>query len=174
MVTSAKRLFLALLASTCLASLVLIPAVQGYGGSQSTAEEISNGIVNESMPAEEWYVWYKIYCNSGDSMSIALIHFASADLNVIFYDPSGSQVAASTNFEADEHISYRCMRSGYHYIMVERMSGGGTTIYMSVAGATERPAAVPGFDAALVLMAVPLAGAIGALLLVKRGKAAAV
>ncbi|MBN2153252.1 MAG: PPC domain-containing protein [Candidatus Lokiarchaeota archaeon] len=161
-----KKFFLALSLSACFASLVLVPAVQGYGTTTGSAQTITSGTVNETLYSYDDNAYYKIYCSTGNSISISLAHY-SVDLDLYFLSPSATTLSSSTSGSSAEYISYHCTTSGYYYIRVYRCSGSGDApIVMGVTGATSGPS-VPGFDVGILLFVIFSTSALG-LVLVKR------
>ncbi len=164
-----KKLLLALAFSACFASLVLIPAVQGYGTSSSSAEAISNGTVDQSLGAYEYYAFYKINCGLGNSLYITLSYYSGDNLDLYLTDPSGSQVGSSTYYNSIDSISHTTMMMGYYTIRVYRESGSGSSapIHMVVSGANS---SVPGYDIGIVLVVVFAASALGLVIVKKKSK----
>jgi hypothetical protein len=166
-----KKLFLALSFSVFFCSLVLVPAVQGYGTSYYTAETIYNGSTSETMYSYDDYAYFQIYASAGNSLSISLSYnYDGIDVDVRLYSPSQVQVDSSSNTLQSEYLTYTCTTSGNYYIVLYRFNGvGDTSIYMTVSGASSTPS-VPGFDVATMLLATACAAALAIVLLKKKGK----
>lgn len=81
----------------------------------------------------------KCYFEEGDEISLSMTPHHSSDYDFRLYDPDRDLLASSTarGQGLTEEISYTAGESGYHYVEIERISGGGR-YDISVAGVTEK------------------------------------
>ena len=139
------------LASFCL----LIPTSLGYGSGFYDAETKINGLHSETLLDYDDDAYYKVLCDSGDSLKVTLqVDSSFYDLDIYLYD--SYQLLEDSSFNTgnfDDVFGYPDT-DGYYYIQVERYSpySGDVPFTLTITGA--RGITIPGFDIITLLIGV--------------------
>jgi hypothetical protein len=79
------------------------------------------------------YYFYGYYLSAGESQKFSLWNpAANTDFDMFLYSPSGTLVATAASTGYPERFAYSTTTGGYHYILVQRISGAGSTFTFSV------------------------------------------
>ncbi len=167
-----KRLILTATLCGLLALFITLPTSFGYGTSFASATEVQNGTTNESLLTTS-YVYYKICCSYGDSLSVTLTWYSGYDLDLRLYDPSRTSVDSSSSSGVDDVCTESTLVSGWYYIRVSYYSGSiPALITLIITGATgiNCPTPIPGFELISTLVGLIAATFLAVILLKSRKK----
>ena len=131
-----KDIFLMAVLCGIFATFNILPSSFGYGTSIDKATVIYNGVTNETMYVGG-FVYYKICCKAGDSLSANLTDYGGAwDLDLAIIAPDTYTILNfSTAFS--DYVTTNCNNSGWYYFRVHNFAGlVPSTITLTVAGAT--------------------------------------
>jgi hypothetical protein len=97
------------------------------GNSFATATDITGELGwSETVDATDVNDYFKIWLDSGDSLTVGMSGPAFDDFDLYLYNPSQAQIDSSTNLFSVESVSWTASVSGYHYLKVNRLTGGGS------------------------------------------------
>ena len=97
------------------------------GNSFATATDITGELGwSETVDATDVNDYFKIWLDSGDSLTIGMSGPVFDDFDLYLYNPSQAQIDSSTNLFSVESVSWTASVSGYHYLKVNRLTGGGS------------------------------------------------
>lgn len=139
------------LASFCL----LIPTSLGYGSGFSDAETKINGLHSETLNEYDDDAYYKVLCDSGDSLKVTLqVESSSYDLDIYLYDSNQFLEDSSFSTGSFEDVWGYPDIDGYYYIQIERYSPsyGDIPFTLTISGAGG--ITIPGFDIIALLIGV--------------------
>ena len=96
------------------------PVSYGYGDSCNSATILSPGETSFTLyAAVDDYAYFKIYCETGDSLAITLTFSASFDLNLFLYSPTGGLIDSSESETGIiETVEHTYTQSGYYCIFI--------------------------------------------------------
>jgi hypothetical protein len=109
-----------------------------WNGRMDSVAEVRSAWTNDAddtVPSNLIYLsyFYGYYLSAGESQKFALWNnAANTDFDMYLYSPSGTLVATAASTAYPERFTYQTASGGYHYILVQRASGAGSTFTFSV------------------------------------------
>lgn len=98
------------------------------GNSFATATDITGQLawsetVDDTTDVNDYF---KIWLDSGDSLTIGMVGPLLDDFDLYLYNPSQTQIDSSENLGSIEEVSWTATVTGYHYLRVNAYSGSGS------------------------------------------------